>query len=99
MSAEVQLTIANFSYEKKNGTVSDRKIIVISHPSDSLFGVEITGNDLTEIQPLIDYLVERTELDEKLREKHGIKGAKFPYKTFSQGKIDNFVESNITVKA
>lgn len=99
MTTEVQLTIANFSYEKTPGDVTDRKILVISKPDDSLFGLEISDNDLTTIQPMIDYLVERTEMDAKLQEKYGIKGGSLPYKRFKQEKIVKLIESNITVKA
>jgi len=97
--SEVQLTIANFSYEKNPGEISDRKLLVLSKPDDSLFGLEIKDNDLTSIKPMIDYLVERTEMDAKLQEKYGIKKSVLPYKRFKQEKIGNLIESNITVKS
>ena len=95
---EVTLTIANFTYEKSPGDVSDRKLLVISKPDDAFFGIEIQDNDLTPIQPMIDYLVERTVMDEQLREKYGIKDRDFRYRRFKEGKIGNLIESAITVK-
>lgn len=92
----VEITMANFTYEKNPGEMSDRQVLVLTQPDDTLLGVEIDGNDLTSVQPMIDYLAELELAKHKLREKYNLKD--LPYKRFKKDKIRNIIESNIKVR-
>jgi len=92
-----EISIINFTYVKTPGNITDRKGIVISRPDHNWLVVEITDNDLTPTQKLLDYLSERDDLDKKLQEKYGIKTAGLKFKKFSDEKILNIFESKINV--
>lgn len=93
---EVQVTMANFTYEKNPGEFSDRQVLILSRPEDTMLGVEINGNDLTSVQPMLDYLAELEVTKKKLQEKYNL--SKLPYKRFKKDKITSIIESNITIK-
>ena len=98
MSTTVEVSIANFTYEKNPGDLSNRQVVILQRPSDSYIGVEIKDNDLSPIQHVIDYLADVERAKKELMEKHGISLKDIPYKRFKQGKIKNVYESNVTVK-
>jgi hypothetical protein len=61
-----------------------------------MLGVEISGNDLSTVQPMIDYLADLELAKQKLREKHNLKD--LPYKRFKKDKITSIIESQIRIK-
>lgn len=97
-NTEVQVTIANFTYEKNPGDKSSRQVVVLQKPFDSYLGVEIKDNDLSPIQNVIDYLADVERAKVELLAKHGLTLKDIPYKRFKQEKIGNIYESNVTVK-
>ena len=94
----MEATIAKFLYVKPDGTSKRRKLIVISKPTDSYFGVEIDdSNDLTAVAGLLDYLVEREEMDKALRLKYGLTDQTVKYRRFKEANITQLTEEKITI--
>ena len=92
----MKLDIVDFRYTKEDGTKSDRKVLVLSKPSDSYFGIEVTY-DLTPVKPYLAYLEELRDLEEHLKAKHGISELKLPFKRFKVEKITRLLEEKLDV--
>jgi hypothetical protein len=87
-------TIANFKYDKQDGSpVTNRKLLVMSKPSDTWFGVEF--EDEAEIKNVLAYMQEREMFDEYLKHKYNLTTAN--YKRFKEEKIKSLTEELITV--
>ena len=85
-------TVATFKYDKKDGSSpKSRKVLVISKPSNLLFGVEF--DDVTEIDNYLKYLEERANFDAYLRHKYELSGSKF--KKFKADRMIGLIESKI----
>jgi hypothetical protein len=89
----MKLTLMNFNYLKE-GKPTPRKLLVLSKPSDSYFGVEY--DDELELNNIYDYLAAKEELDIALKLKYGI-GEGTNYKRFKIAKIENLTEEKIEV--
>ena len=90
--------IVDFRYIKDDGSKSDRKVLVLSQPSDSYFGVEVQY-DLTPVKPYLQYLEELRACEEELKAKYGIRDLKIPFKRFKADKISRLLEEIIDVDA
>lgn len=90
----MNVTIAKFKYDKGDGSVpKPRKLLVLSKPTDTLFGIEF--EDLSEVKPVLDYLAEKEQLEAYLKHKYGLDGAK--YKRFKEPKIRALTEEKLRV--
>lgn len=90
----MKATVAKFKYDKRDGTIpKQRKLLVLSKPSDTFFGVEY--DDDIEIAGLLDYLVEKEKMEEYLKHKYGLETLK--YKRFKEEKVFALTEEKITL--
>jgi hypothetical protein len=92
----MELKIVDFRYTKEDGQKSDRKLLVLSSPSDSYFGIEV-DYDLTPVKPYLQYMEELRDLEQNLKAKYGIQGLNLPYKRFKEDKISRLLEEKIDV--
>ena len=92
----MELKIASFHYTKDDGQQSDRKLLVLSSPSNSYFGIEV-DHDLTSIKQYIAYLEELQDLENNLKAKHGLADMKLPYKRFIDAKMSNVLIEKLDV--
>lgn len=91
----MKVTIVKFKYDKGDGSVptKQRKVLVLSKPSDSFFGVEY--DDISEVDNVLAYLHEKEAFEDYLKHKYGLDGAN--YKRFKEAKIRMLTEEKITV--
>jgi len=90
----MKVTIAKFKYDKGQGTpTKQRNVLVLSKPSDTLFGVEY--ENISEVKNVLDYLAERETVEAYLKHKHGLTDAN--YKRFKEAKIVALTESKVDV--
>lgn len=89
----MKLTLATFNY-LKDGKLTPRKLLVLSKPSDSYFGVEYS--DEAELANVYDYLAEKEQLDGYLKHKYGI-GEDTNYKRFKVDKVQQLTEDKIEI--
>ena len=91
----MKVTIAKFKYDKGDGSVptKQRKVLVLSKPSDSYFGIEY--EDISEVQNVLAYLREKEAFEDYLKHKHGL--AEANYKRFKEEKIRMLTESKLDV--
>lgn len=91
----MKVTIAKFKYDKGDGSVptKQRKVLVLSKPSDSYFGIEY--EDISEVQNVLAYLREKEAFEDYLKHKYGLADAN--YKRFKEEKIRMLTEEKITV--
>lgn len=93
--AKIQLS--HFKYRKDNGDTSNRDVVIIEDGSDRLLALDVTGGDLTEVQPYLAYQAELEELKEHLKAKHGIDEKKLPYKSFHTRGISGRTDTTIAI--
>ena len=91
----MNINIAKFKYDKGTGSTptKNRKLLVISKPSDSYFGIEF--DDATEIQNYLNYIAEREVLDAYLKHKFNL--SEENYKRFKVDKIVCLTEEKISL--
>ena len=91
----MKVTIAKFKYDKGDGSVptKQRKVLVLSKPSDSFFGIEY--DDISEVENVLEYLREKEAFEDYLKHKYGLADAN--YKRFKEAKIRMLTEEKITV--
>lgn len=91
----MKVSIAKFKYDK--GGVStptkNRKLLVLSKPSDSYFGIEF--DDETEVENFVEYLKEKEVLEAYLKHKYAL--AESNYKRFKVNKIICLTEESVVV--
>lgn len=93
----MEATIANFTYTKDDGERSDRKIVVLSKPNDSYFGVEVENGDLSSVAGVLDYLAEKEVLEQYLKAKYNLTDDNVRYRRFKANKITRLTEDKITI--
>jgi len=86
----MKITIADFDYTKSDGDTTHRRILVLGRPSDSYFGVEVDSEK--DIDRYAAYLLEKEEMDEKLKKKHKINDATVRYRRFKEDGITVLAE-------
>ena len=75
----------NFTYTKKNGTVSDRNLIVLRKPSANYFGIDVTDANTDTVAELTEFLEQqKSHLENELAEL----GLRFNYRTFKEEGMD-----------
>jgi len=79
----MKVSIAKFDYNSMK-----RKLLVLSRPSDSYFGIEFETED--ELENYLVYLEEKASYDEYLKMKYGTNGEN--YKRFKVGKMTRLTE-------
>lgn len=90
----MKVSIAQFKYDKGVGTpTKQRKLLVLSKPSDSYFGIEF--EDDTEVENFVEYLKEKEILEAYLKHKFNL--AEENYKRFKVNKIVCLTEGYVTV--
>jgi hypothetical protein len=91
----MNVTIAKFKYDKGTGSTptKNRKLLVLSKPSDSYFGIEFDDN--VELQNYVNYMVEKEALEAYLKHKFNL--AEENYKRFKVSKIICLTEEKITL--
>lgn len=91
----MNITIAKFKYDKGDGSIptKNRKLLVLSKPSDTMFGIEF--EQMSEIQNVLDYMAEREAVEAYLKHKYGLSDAN--YKRFKEGKIRMLTEEKVKV--
>ena len=94
--SNLNIKIADFNYTKVNGDTTDRKLLVLSAPSDSYFGIEV-DDDLTGVKPFLSYLAELEDLKENLKAKYGLDSLKLPYKRFKEDGISFLNETKLNI--
>jgi len=90
----MKLTIASFTYDKQDGaTPKKRKLLVLSEPSDSYLGLEF--KELSDVANVLDYLAEKKQLEEYLKNKYQLKTAN--YKRFKADKVSRLIKEQIEI--
>ena len=91
----MKMTVAEFTYDKQDRTrPTDRKILVLSKPSDSYLGIEF--DNLEDIANVLDYLAEKETMDQYLKAKYEV-GPDTNYKRFKEAKMTCLTEEKITI--
>lgn len=92
----MKLTLATFNY-LKDGKSTPRKLLVLSKPSDSYFGVEF--KDESELDNFYEYLVEKEQIETYLKHKYLGSGDcdVTNYKRFKVDKIRQLNESKVEI--
>lgn len=85
----MEVTVAKFEYTKDSGETSDRKILVLSKPSDSFLGIEF--EDDLEIAAYLDFMVEREHMEGLLKLKYGIANSDLKFRRFKDEKITSTI--------
>lgn len=90
----MKVSIAKFKYDKGVGApTKNRKLLVLSKPSDSYFGIEF--DDESEVENFIEYMKEKEMLEAYLKHKYTLGESK--YKRFKVSKIVCLTEESVTV--
>lgn len=91
----MKVTIAKFKYDKGDGSIptKQRKLLVLSKPSDTMFGIEF--DDQSEIQNVLAYMAEKEQLEAYLKHKYNLSEAN--YKRFKENKIRTLTEEVLKV--
>lgn len=93
----LELNTAAFTYIKSTGERSQRRIIVLSKPSDSYLGFDVSDGDLSQLEPYFRYQQELRDVTEELKAKHGINDLKLPFKRFKEVGISKLTESQLNI--
>lgn len=88
----MKLNVATFKYVKE-GKLTPRKLLVLSKPTDTFFGIEY--EDEGEIINYVDYLKEKETFESYLKEKYNLSGAN--YKRFKVDKIKQLTEEKVEI--
>lgn len=91
----MKVSTASFTYRKADGSVSQRKLLVLSHPTEDYFGVEYSDPDLTDVANVLDYLAEKAQFEEYLKTKYHLADVK--YRRFKGNGVTNLVESKLNI--
>jgi hypothetical protein len=91
----MKITLAQFEYVKDSGEESDRRVIIVSKPSDSYLGVEVDDLQDPNAQTYICYLKEKEQLEKELKAKYNLKD--LPFKRFKSNGISSLQEAAIQV--
>jgi hypothetical protein len=90
----MKVSIAKFKYDKGVGTpTKNRKLLVLSKPTDSYFGIEF--DDETEVENFVEYMKEKEILEAYLKHKFNL--SEENYKRFKVSKIVCLTEEIVTV--
>lgn len=91
----MKVSIAKFKYDKGTGTTptKNRKLLVLSKPSDSYFGIEF--DDESEVENYVEYMKERDILEDYLKHKYNL--SEENYKRFKVNKIICLSEEKLDV--
>ncbi len=82
----MKATIAKFNYSQKA-----RKVLVLSKPSDTYFGVEF--KDESELANFVDYLVEKEQMEAYLKAKYALVDVN--YKRFKEDSMSRLTEQTV----
>lgn len=91
----MKVTIAKFKYDKGDGSIptKQRKVLVLSKPTDSYFGIEF--DDESEVENFVEYMKEKEILEAYLKHKFNL--SEENYKRFKVSKIVCLTEEIVTV--
>jgi hypothetical protein len=91
----MKLHLADFTYTKGRYDKSDRRIIVVSKPSDSYLGVEVSDLNDPDAHAYVCYLAEKQAMDAELKAKYNIQN--LTWKRFTDSKISSLEEKVVEV--